>query len=199
MSEPAPHGPDDEWTAANCWVLQRLFSTCGAAGARAAQEGRVDDALVLTSLAGQFAWHAELLFDLLPTRAGSDAAALVAHGALGADDALGELDELARDGGSGAVCVVLARVVVPRLLAGVGSARARVDARLDGPRARALTLLVRDLRDALVALEVRAESALCAPGALEILSARCVVVERTLVAAGVERGLVAVGQDAWGG
>ena len=73
VSEPAAPTPEDEWTAAHCRVLERLFATCGRAGARAAEEGRVDAALVLTSLAGQFAWHAELLFDLLPTRAGTDA------------------------------------------------------------------------------------------------------------------------------
>jgi hypothetical protein len=46
---------------------------------------------------------------------------------------------------------------------------------------------------------VVAEAALCVEGALESLSARCVVVERTLVAAGVERGLVAVSMSARGG
>jgi len=192
VSEPVAPTPEDEWTAAHCRVLQRLFASCGGAGATAAEEGRVDDALVLTSLAGQFAWHAELLFDLLPTRAGTDAAALVARRRPGADDALDALDELARDEGAGAACVALARVVMPRLHAGVASASADVDARLDGPRARALTLIARDLRDALEAVETVAEAALCVEGALESLSARCVVVERALVAAGVERGFVAV-------
>jgi hypothetical protein len=44
-----------------------------------------------------------------------------------------------------------------------------------------------------------AEAALCVEGALESLSARCVVVELALVAAGVERGLVAVPMSARGG
>lgn len=192
MSEPAPPTSGDAWAAAHGRVLQRLFSTCGSTAVRAAEEGHADDALVLTSLAGQFAWHAELLIDLLPTRAGTDAAGLVARRVPGADDALDALDELARDEGSGALCVALARVVVPRLLAGVAASRARVDARLDGPRARALTLVARDLRDALEALEARAEAALRVPGALESVPERCVVVERAVVAAGVERGLVAL-------
>ena len=118
---------------------------CGGGGREGAEQRRAESPSLLTSLAGQFAWHAELLFDLLPTRAGTDATRSSPCARPGADDALDALDELAATDGRAAACVVLARVVVPRLLAGVASASARVDARLDGPRARALTLIARDL------------------------------------------------------
>ena len=142
---------NDRWTAAHCRVLGRLFAIAGAAGATGAPP---DAALALTSLAGLFAWHAELLGQLLPTRAGVDAAELVARPLDGADRAL---DRVAGDAEPSSTCVVLARVVVPRLLAGVEVARAHTDARLDGPQARALTLVARDLRDALGVLEPIAE------------------------------------------
>jgi hypothetical protein len=195
----APSTPDDAWTAWHCHALERLFATCGAVGARAAEHEDAEVALALTSLAGQLAWHAELLYDLLPSAAGADRVALVASRVAGTDDALDALDEMAGTEGSGVACVVLARVVVPRLLSGVASARARVDARIDGPRARALDLIIQDLRRAAESLESLAEAVLGAPGALDAASTGCVVVERALVAAGVVTGLVPCSKNARGG
>jgi len=188
--------PVDGWTAAHCHVLRALFATCGAAGVSSAQDGPADLAIALTSLSGQFAWHAELLFDLLPTRAGTDAEALVARHVPGADAALDVLAGLERRGEFPALCVVLARVVVPRLRTGMAAALARTDARVDGPRARALTLIARDLRDAVELLEPLAERSLSEPGAVEDATTRCAEVERALVGRGVAVGLVEAGKNA---
>jgi hypothetical protein len=182
--------PTDAWTAAHGRIFGALFATCGAAGAQCAQEA-ADLALALTSLAGQFAWHAELLVDLLPTRSGIDASALVARPVPGADEALARLDRLHRREQWSALGVVLARVVVPRLLAGVASMCDRTDARVDGPRARSLRLVARDLRDALELLEPLAERALAAQGAFARITSSCAEVERALVDAGVAVGFVA--------
>jgi hypothetical protein len=181
----------DRWTAAHCRCGRALFSICGVAGVGAAREGPADLALALTSLSGQFAWHAELLFDLLPTQGGVDPERLVAAPAPGMDAALSLLEALVRSEAWPTLCVVLARVVVPRLRCGVGAALERTDARLDGPRVRALTLLARDLADALELLEPLAERALAPAGAVASSSARCAEVERALVDAGVRVGLVA--------
>lgn len=185
----------DAWTAASCRAFRALFSTCGAAGAEAAVDAP-ELALVLTSLSGQFAWHAELLVDLLVTSTGTDVDARVAQPAPGTDEALHVLDELRAHKEWSSICVVLARVVVPRLRTGVAEALARVDARVDGPRARALTLVARDLADACERLEPLAERALEVPGAIDTTSTRCAEVERALVAGGVASGLVATARSA---
>jgi hypothetical protein len=177
----------DRWTASHCRVARRLFEVCGKAGA---SDPSPDVALALTSLAGQFAWHAELLFDLLPARPGIDADALVAAPVRGVDAGFDRLDELADTDGAATLCVVLARVVVPRLLAAARAARSRTDALVDGPRARALTLIVRDLRDALELLEALAERAIAADGPDRSMT-WCLQVERGLVDAGAVVGLVA--------
>jgi hypothetical protein len=174
----------ERWATAHQRVLERLFAICGEAGATGTPP---DAALALTSLAGQLAWHAELLGELVASSAGADEPP---RPALGADGALDQLATLAAGGETAAVCVVVARVVVPRLLTAVVGARRAVDARVDGPRHRALTLVARDLRDALGALEPAAERALAVPGALDELARRCVEVERALVAGGASSGVV---------
>jgi hypothetical protein len=180
----------DRWTAAHCRVFRELFSLCGEAGAAAARDEDAATALVLTSLAGQFAWHAELLFDLLPTRADTDAEALVAQPVAGADAALSKLAG-SRHEPKGPFVGALARVVLPRLHAGVATQLVRTDALVDGPRSRALTLVVRDLLDGRSALEPLAERAMADPTAFSQVAARWTDVERELVSAGIALGLVA--------
>lgn len=155
-------------------------------------------AVVLTSLSGQFAWHAELLFDLLPVRAGVDREALVADEVRGADDVLERLEDLGASRDVGALCLALARVVVPRLQAAATSPAPRVTAAFDGPRARAATLVSRDLADAVSDLEsLLARLALGARAVsrgLEV-AAQC---EADLVAAGVGVGLAEPNGGRWG-
>ena len=101
--------------------------------------------VLLASLAGQFAWHAELLFDLLPVRDGIDRDALVASATRGCARVTASLDAAA--GGPRTMLTALERALVP-LEAEVRRIREGTDARTDGPRVRALTLIGRDLRDA---------------------------------------------------
>jgi hypothetical protein len=181
----------DRWTAAHCRVFRALFSQCGEAGGTAARDEPAALALALTSLAGQFAWHAELLFDLLPTRAGTDAEALVAQPVKGADAALELLAGSVALASQPTFMAALARVVLPRLHAGVATRLVRADALVDGPRVRALTLIGRDLVDGVGVLEPLAERAMADPAAFPQVVAGCADVERALVAAGVAVGFVA--------
>lgn len=136
-------GRRDGWTAAHCVAFRELFAVCGRAGT---SRGDARSVVLLTSLSGRFAWHAELLFDLLPVRADVDRAMLLDEAATTVAPLRSALDDVAAD--VGALCGVLAEIVVPRLLRDVEGVMARTDARLDGPRVRALTLVARDLRDA---------------------------------------------------
>ncbi len=136
----------DAWTAAHCVAFRELFAVCGRVGASRGDPRRV---VLLTSLAGQFAWHGELLFDLLPVRVDVDRAALLESAAR----TFGSFaDALADVGDDAALCAALASVVVPGLLGDVRAVTAVTDDRLDGPRVRALTLIERDLVAALDAL-----------------------------------------------
>jgi hypothetical protein len=98
-----------------------------------------------------FAWHAELLYDVLPVRVDIDRDALVEEGIDGADDAMDLLDEIGASDDSLALAASLC-YVVDWFAACVTLERASNDPRLEGPRARALTLLARDLDHACVEL-----------------------------------------------
>jgi hypothetical protein len=181
---------EDRWTAPHCRVFRELFSLCGEAGAAASRAEPADVALALTSLAEQFAWHAELLFDLLTTRTGTDAEALVAHPVAGTDAALSQLAGWHNHERQGPLVGALARVVLPRLHVGVAMQLARTDALVDGPRVRTLTLVARDLLDGLTLMEPLAERAMADPAAFPQVAAGCADVERELVAVGVAVGFV---------
>lgn len=172
----------DTWAAAHARVARGLFEACGREGAESADD--VASAL-LTSLAGQFAWHAELLVDLLPLRDGVDREALVERAASATtaiDALLGSLDDTT------SLCVGLARVVLPRLASSLTGERRATDGRLEGPRVRALTLIARDVADACCKIEPVCER-LLADGRHEVL-ARVADLEMRLVAAGVSEGVV---------
>lgn len=189
MSDPAQV---DRWLGANCRVLRAMFAACGQRAASVDDDGL---AVLLTSLAGQFAFHAGLLYDVLPVHAGVDRDALVDEPIAGVDEAIGALAEL----GSPETCALLARVLVPRLLSGVEVRRASVDPATDGPLARALTLIERDLLDARSSLERICERLLAVDGALDSAAAACAKSERGLVAASVVVGLVPPARGGWGG
>ena len=138
----------DRFVALSCRVSRRLFEVCGQGASRAAPEL----AAALAPLAGMFAWHAELLYDVLPVRAGIDRDTLVDEGADGADEAMDLLDELVASKDSAALRSSLT-LVVDWLEVHVARERHSNDPLLEGPRVRALTLVARDLDDASTALE----------------------------------------------
>ena len=98
---------------------------------------RVDDGgsrSSLTSLAGQFAWHAELLYDLLPVRAGVDRDRLVARPSAAPTPPSTGSPTSSTDAAIAARRS--ARVVVPRLRAGVAPRARRLDRRDSTGRGR---------------------------------------------------------------
>lgn len=138
----------DRVVAMCCRLSRRLFEACGQ-GASSTEPAL---AATLAPLAGMFAWHAELLFDVLPVRAGIDRDALVDDDPEGTDDAMDLLDELVASNDAVALRTSLA-LVVDWLEVHVARERHSNDPLLEGPRVRALTLVARDLDDASTALE----------------------------------------------
>jgi hypothetical protein len=138
----------DRFIAHGCRLCRRLFDLCATSASTAAPPL----AAALAPLAGKFAWHAELLYDVLPVRVDIDRDALVEEGIDRADDAMDQLDEIVASDDSLALARALC-YVVDWFAARVTLERASTDPRLEGPRARALTLLARDLDDACVELE----------------------------------------------
>jgi hypothetical protein len=181
-----PATPTDQWTAAQCRIARRLFHLLGEAGV-AGHDAPV--AIAFTEAAGQFAWHEELYFDLLPARVGVDRDALVAGGVRGADEVLDQLEALLAATRGAAACFLLARVVLARLHADVVTARAGTTRELDGTRARSLTLVARDLAELREAIELLAERAVAADGALDEANRVCADAETSLRAADVVVGL----------
>jgi hypothetical protein len=145
----ATASPPDRIIAECCRLSRRLFEACGQ-GASGAEPAL---AVTLAPLAGMFAWHAELLYDVLPVRVDIDRDALVDGDADGADDAMDILDELVASKDAAALRTALA-LVVDWLEVHVARERHSNDPLLEGPRVRALTLIARDLDDASTALDV---------------------------------------------
>lgn len=146
-------------------VEQRLFEVLGAF---AAAEVVPEAAVLFDALSQQHAWHAGLFAEqvpLLPSPAGAPAPGDPAPGALTALDRLGRLD------GAPARLAGLARVVLPRAVAGyrrhLGAARSPSDA----PVARALRLVARDEVEALLEAEQLLEVLLGGEGAGPALDA----------------------------
>jgi hypothetical protein len=141
--------PADRLAAECCRLSRRLLEACASAA------GSAPPALAVTlaPLAGMFSWHAELLYDVLPVRAGIDREALVDEDAAGADEAMDLLDELVDAGDPVALRTALA-LVVDWLAAHVDREVRSNNPLLEGPRARAYTLIARDLDDANEALDL---------------------------------------------
>lgn len=144
----------DAWSAAYCHAFRTLFEVCGAAGL---SDVDAPTSILFTTLAGQFAWHAELLFDLLPVREGVDREQLVRDAAAQLAPLDDELRRIVAGGDLASVCAVVAQLLVPGLLAAVTTQQSSTTARLEGPRARSLLLIGRDLADALVRLDAACE------------------------------------------
>lgn len=142
------------------WTEQRLFTLTGA---WAAAPGPGDDArCALFEWSAQHAWHAQLWADRLPVLAGVDREPLVRPPSDAVATALEMLIPRPGDprGGHGApgaeaagVLAVLAKIVLPGLLAAYRGHAEHLVPVADRPAARALALVLRDEVEQLRALE----------------------------------------------
>ena len=162
-SEPGALGIEDtaRLVGAYVWAEHRLFTVLGDfAGA----EPEAAAALFFDSRAQHHAWHASLLAEKLPHRGGLDHEALPASPSSGASALF---DALADATGAVSRLAGLARVVLPRLVAGYRAHLERAAPVADAPLIRALRLVVHDELDALVDAELLLERlAATDPGAL---------------------------------
>lgn len=141
--------PADRLAAECCRLSRRLVEACG----QGASTASLQLAVTLAPLAGMFAWHAELLYDVLPVRVDIDRERLVDDDAAGADEAMDLLDELVAGSDSVALRSAVA-LVVDWLAAHVDREVHSNNPLLEGPRARAYSLIARDLEDASTALDL---------------------------------------------
>jgi hypothetical protein len=134
----------DSWAAAVAELFSRLFAVCGAASVRCVD---AQLSVLLASLSGQFAWHAELVGDLVatPPTAGPDGESAAIR------DVVAQLGSLDVDGDGVSMCVALSSLVLPWVRDVIEQEHAATEPRLEGPRARALLLISRDVADALAA------------------------------------------------
>jgi hypothetical protein len=138
----APSTRRDSWAEAVAELFSGLFAVCGAASVHC-----VDAQLsaLLASLSGEFAWHAELLCDLVTTGPDGRSGGVSAS----TRDVVAQLASLEVDGDGVSLCVALSSLVLPWVHDVIEQERATTEPRLDGPRARALLLISRDVIDAL--------------------------------------------------
>lgn len=123
------------------WLCLQLFEVLGAHVAATADPTVKP---VLAAHAHHLAWHADLLAQRFPELDELDAATLTVP----ADAAIEQQVAILRHAPTtDELLYSTYRVVLPRLLADCSEHLAEVDALTDGPTARVLTLIVRDLVD----------------------------------------------------
>ena len=142
-------------------VEQRLFEVLGGF---AAGEPVPEAAVLFDALSQQHAWHAALFAEQVPVVPGAEAAG-PGPGALAALDALAGLE------GAPARLAGLARVVLPRAVAGYRRHLTAARGPSAAPVARALRLVVRDEVEALLQAEALLEALLAADGAAALEAA----------------------------
>ena len=132
---------------AYAWVEGRLFEVLGAL---AADESSGRLAVLLDSSSQQHAWHAELFAEHIPLLPGTDPEAFViAPG----PEAAEVLDRLGKLPAGAPRAAALARVVLPRLVAGYRRHFFRASPISDGPARRVLRLVLSDEVDAQLEME----------------------------------------------
>ncbi|MHB8681366.1 MAG: hypothetical protein ACYDA2_04635 [Acidimicrobiales bacterium] len=148
--------------AAYAWVEQRLFEILGG---WALGDDCAPAAVLFDALSQQHAWHAELFSERVPLVAGVDGDARAPRAGLER-----ALEALARSSPGAPRLAAMARVVLPRLVAGYRAHLAHTSPVADAPVVRALRLVLRDEVEGLLDCEQLLES-LPAPrpesGALE--------------------------------
>ena len=120
------------------YVEGRLYEVLGT---MASDEPLARAALLFEELSQQHAWHASLFAEHVPVLAGADPGSLRASPGTPAELAL---ERLAGAADSAARLAMLARAVLPRLVAGYRRHLERANRSSDAPVIRALRLVVRD-------------------------------------------------------
>jgi hypothetical protein len=172
------------------WIERRLFEVLGGwVPSEPVAEARV----AFDLYSRQHAWHAELWSARLPVLDGLDPATLAIPPSAEVDRLLVRLagappGEAPALGGTLLRLVGLARVVLPRLIAGYGLHLRRAAPVADAPVVRSLRLVVRDEIEAWQAMETLVQTLVDRPHDIAVVTAHQQSLEEVL--AGIGPGLV---------
>lgn len=172
------------------WIERRLFEVLGGW----VTSEPVDEARLLFDVySRQHAWHADLWAERLPVLDGLDPATLTLPPNVEVDRLIvllsgGAPGPAAVAGGTLLRLVGLARVVLPRLIAGYGLHLRRAAPVADGPVVRSLRLVVRDELEAWQASETLVQTLVDRPHDIAVVTAHQQALEEVL--AGIGPGLV---------
>jgi hypothetical protein len=172
------------------WIERRLFEVLGG---WVASEAVAEARLLFDLYSRQHAWHSELWTERLPVLDGLDPATLMLPPSVEVDRLLvlfsgGAPGEAPAAGGTLLRLVGLARVVLPRLIAGYGLHLRRAAPVADGPVVRSLRLVVRDEIEAWQATETLVQTLVDRPHDIAVVTAHQQALEEVL--AGIGPGLV---------
>ncbi|MGH9016141.1 MAG: hypothetical protein ACRDY1_00190 [Acidimicrobiales bacterium] len=167
------------------WIELRLFEILGAwVSSEAVDEAR----LLFDVYSAQHAWHAELWADRLPVLDEVDPATLTVPPSAEVERLLVLLSGDTQAGGTLLRLVGLARVVIPRLIAGYGVHLRHARPAADGPVVRSLRLVVRDEIESWQVLESLVQTLVHRPHDIAVVTAHQQAMEEVL--AGIGPGLV---------
>jgi hypothetical protein len=172
------------------WIERRLFEVLGGwVPSEPVAEARV----AFDLYSQQHAWHAELWSARLPVLDGLDPATLTVPPSAEVDRLLVRLagappGEAPALGGTLLRLVGLARVMLPRLIAGYGLHLRRAAPVADAPVVRSLRLVVRDEIEAWQAMETLVQTLVDRPHDIAVVTAHQQSLEEVL--AGIGAGLV---------
>jgi len=172
------------------WIERRLFEVLGG---WVATEAVAEARLAFDVYSRQHAWHAELWAERLPVLDGLDPATLTLPPSVEVDRLLALLAGAAPGqasvaGGTLLRLVGLARVVLPRLIAGYGLHLRRAALVADGPVVRSLRLVVHDEIEAWQETETLVQTLVDRPHDIAVVTAHQQAMEEVL--AGIGPGLV---------
>jgi len=168
------------------WVERRLFEVLGR---WVGSEPLAEAGLVFDVYSQQHAWHAELWGQHLPVREGVDPATLAVAPGAEVDRLFGRLSGGPGDGGpaSGGTLlrlVGLARVVLPRAIAGYRLHLRRASPVADAPVVRSLRLVIRDEVEAWQATEALVQTLVARPHDVAVVTAHQQALEELVAESG---------------
>jgi hypothetical protein len=172
------------------WIERRLFEVLGG---WVVSEPVPEARLMFDVYSQQHAWHAELWAERLPVLDTVDQATLTLPPNVEVDRLLGMLaggvpGQAPAAGGTLLRLVAMARVVLPRLVAGYGLHLRRAAPVADGPVVRSLRLVARDEIEAWQATETLVQTLVDRPHDIAVVTAHQQALEEVL--AGIGPGLV---------